>query len=62
MVTLAGSYTCLDRKADAKRSIDTLLRLIPCYNLRAVRKNPMFVDPALIDKLIDSLRLVGLPE
>jgi adenylate cyclase len=62
MVTLAGSYACLDREADAKRSIDGLLRLIPRYNLRAVRKNPMFVHPELIEKLIDSLRLAGLPE
>ncbi len=62
MVTLAGSYACLDREANAKRSIDGLLRLIPRYNLRAVRKNPMFVHPELIEKLIDSLRLAGLPE
>ena len=62
VVTMAGSYACLGRKAEAKRWIDELLRLIPRYSLGAVRKNPWFVRPEHIDKLIESLRLAGLPE
>ena len=61
-VSLAVSYACLDREADAKRSIEGLLGLVPRYNLRAVRKNPWFVHPELIDKLVEGLRLAGLPE
>jgi adenylate cyclase len=42
--------------------VEELLRLIPRYSLRALRKNPMFVAPDLIEKLIESMRLAGLPE
>lgn len=62
IVTLAGSYAQLGRNEEAKRYIDDLLRLVPRYSLRALRKNPMFVAPELIDKLVESMRLAGLPE
>ena len=62
MVTLAGSYAYLGREAEAKYYVDELLRLIPRYSLRAVRKNPMFIRPEHIEKLIESMRLAGLPE
>jgi adenylate cyclase len=62
MLTLAGSYAYLGREADAKAAIDQLLRLIPRYSLRALRKNPMFTRPEHIEKLIDGMRLAGLPE
>jgi hypothetical protein len=42
--------------------VDELLRLIPRYTLRALRKHPMFVKRELIEKLIDGMRLAGLPE
>jgi adenylate cyclase len=62
VVTLAGSYACLGRPSEAKSAIEQLLRLVPRYSLRAVRKNPWFVRPEHIDKLIDGMRLAGLPE
>ncbi len=62
LVTLAGSYAHLGREEEARRYVDELLRLIPRYTLRALRKNPMFVHPELIDKLVESMRLAGLPE
>jgi adenylate cyclase len=62
LVTLAGSYAKLGRKEEAKRYVDELLHLIPRYNIRALRKNPMFVHPELIDKLVEGMRLAGLPE
>jgi adenylate cyclase len=62
LVTLAGSYACLGRKAEAKANIDELLKLIPRYSLTALRKNPMFVQAEHIDKLVEGLRLAGLPE
>jgi len=42
--------------------VEELLRQIPRYSLRALRKNPMFVDPKLVEKLIECMRLAGLPE
>ena len=62
LVTLAGAYAQLGRKEEAGRYVDELLRLIPRYTLRALRKNPFFVQPELIDKLVESMRLAGLPE
>jgi hypothetical protein len=35
---------------------------IPSYSLRAVTKNPMFYEPTFVEKLVESLRLAGLPE
>lgn len=61
-VTLACTYAQLGDIAEAKRYIDGLLHLIPRYSLTALRKNPMFVDPELIEKLVDGMRLAGLPE
>jgi adenylate cyclase len=62
MVTLAASYARLDRQAEARRHVDQLLRLIPRINLRALRKNPMFLRPEHIDNLVEGMRLAGLPE
>ena len=62
LVTLAGSYAQLGHKEVARRYVDELLCLIPRYTLRALRKNPFFVHPELIDKLVKSMRLAGLPE
>ena len=62
LVTLACSYAQLGRKEEARQYVDELLRLIPRYTLRALRKHPMFVKRELIERLIDSMRLAGLPE
>ena len=61
-VTLACVYAQLGRDKEANHYVEELLRLIPRYSLRALRKNPMFVTPDLIEKLIESMRLAGLPE
>ena len=62
LITLACSYAQLGRKEKARQYVDELLRLIPRYTLSALRKHPMFVKPELIERLIDSMRLAGLPE
>src|SRR5215813_5676880 len=62
LVVLACTYAQLGRKDEAQHYVDELLRHIPRYSLRALRKNPMFVAPDLIEKLVDSMRLAGLPE
>ncbi len=60
--SVRGSYAFLGRETDAKRYVDELLRLIPRYSLGAVQKNPWFVRSEHIEKLIEGLRLAGLPE
>jgi adenylate cyclase len=62
LVTLACSYAQLGRNEEARQYVDELRRLIPRYTLRALRKNPFFVKPDLIEKLVESMRLAGLPE
>jgi adenylate cyclase len=62
LVTLACSYARLSRNEEAKQYVDELRRLIPRYTLRALRKNPFFVKRDLIEKLVESMRLAGLPE
>jgi adenylate cyclase len=62
LVTLACSYAQLGRKEEARQHVDGLLRLIPRYTLTALRKHPMFVKRELIERLVDSMRLAGLPE
>ena len=62
LLTLAGSYAYLGNETEAKRYVDELLRLVPRFSLRALAKNPMFVKPELIEKLLDSMRLAGLPK
>jgi len=62
LVTLACANARLGRMDEAKRNVDLLLQGIPRYSLSAVRKNPMFVAPELVENLIESLRLAGLPD
>jgi adenylate cyclase len=62
LVTLACAYAQLGREEEGRHYVDELVAYIPRYSLRALRKNPMFVDPELIDKLVASMRLAGLPE
>jgi adenylate cyclase len=62
LVTLACAYAQLGRKEEAKHYVDELLRQIPRYSLSALRKNPMVVDPKLVERFIDSMRLAGLAE
>jgi adenylate cyclase len=61
-VVLACAHAQLGDQMQAKQYIDELIKHVPRYSLRAVRKNPMFVDPQLVDNLIESLELAGLPE
>jgi len=62
LVTLACANAQLGRRSDALQAVERLVAYIPGYSLRAVRKNPMFSDPAFAKKLVESLQLAGLPE
>jgi adenylate cyclase len=62
LVTLACAHARQGRTREAKHYADELVRQMPRYSVQAIRKNPMFVDPKLVEELIDSIRLAGLPE
>ena len=62
IVTLACVHAQLGDAAKARRYIDQLLESIPRFSLAALKKNPMFVDELLVDKLVESMRVAGLPE
>jgi TolB-like protein/class 3 adenylate cyclase/Tfp pilus assembly protein PilF len=62
IVTLACAHAQLGNKIEAKQYVEELLRQIPGFSLRALRKNPMFTEPEMIDKLLVSMELAGLPE
>ena len=62
LVTLACANAQLGRLEEAHKSIEKLQAYIPGYSLSAVKKNPMFDEPAFVEKLIGSLRLAGLAE
>jgi adenylate cyclase len=61
-VTLVCAHVQLGHKQEARQYIEELLEHVPRYSLRALRKNPMFVDPAFAEKIIDSMAMAGLPE
>jgi len=62
LVTLACANAQLGQQHEAQQAIDRLVTYIPNFSLKAVRKNPMFSDPAFAEKLVASLRVAGLPE
>lgn len=62
MVILAVSHAYLGHEAEARSYVDDLLRLIPRFTLTALRKNPMFIRPEHIERLVEGMRLAGLPE
>ena len=51
-VTLACAYAQQGRGKEAKYYVEELLRQVPRYSLQALRKNPMFVDAKLAEKLV----------
>jgi TolB-like protein/class 3 adenylate cyclase len=62
LVTLACANAQLGQLEEAQQAVNRLVAYIPGFSVKAVRKNPMFSDPDFIEKLVESLRLAGLPE
>ena len=56
-VTLAASYARMGNLVEAKYYIGELLRFTPRMSHRALRKNPMFIRPEQIEKLVEGIRL-----
>ena len=58
-----GVESTKDELRDARggNGVENLLKDLR-YSLRALRKNPMFVDPKMAHDLIECMRLAGLPD
>ncbi len=59
---LATGYALVGRLEESRAAVRRLLDLLPHYNLGLVESAATGVQPADLDRLIDSLREAGLPE
>jgi adenylate cyclase len=59
---LAASAAHLDRMDVAQDAVATLLKLIPRFSMRGAERNPIFERTDDVKRMIDGLRLAGLPE
>ncbi len=59
---LAAGAAHLGRDGEARLAAEEILRLVPRLTLKGIRKNPMFTEPADIERLVAGLRKAGLPE
>ncbi len=61
-VLLAASAAHLGRTDVAREAVETLLKLVPRFSMNGLERNPMFERPDDAKRLIDGMRLAGLPE
>jgi adenylate cyclase len=61
-VLLAASSALLGNLEEARAAIDKLRLAAPQLSLGGIRKNPLWDHPETADRLIEGLRLAGLPE
>ena len=59
---LAASAAHLGRTDVAREAVETLLNLIPRFSMKGLERNPMYERPDDAQRLIDGMRLAGLPE
>ena len=59
---LAAIYGELGRAEDARAEVETLLGIDPNYSLRQLANFATYKDPAVSQRLLDTLRDAGLPE
>lgn len=59
---LAASAAHLGRMDVAREAVAALLELVPRFSMRGVERNPMFERPNDTKRMIDGMRLAGLPE
>jgi tetratricopeptide (TPR) repeat protein len=58
----AAAAAILGRAHEAEEFLAHVGRLMPRLTLNATKRNPLFMRPDDIDRLIDGLRLAGLPD
>jgi adenylate cyclase len=61
-LTLAASYSSLDRTEDALKAVEEILRIHPRFTLERHSNTVPFKNQENLDKYINSLRKAGLPE
>jgi TolB-like protein/Flp pilus assembly protein TadD len=59
---LARAYLCLGRMEEARKHAGEALKLKPKFSLEWVREKSFLRNPADLERWIDSLRQVGIPE
>ena len=61
-LTLAASYSSLNRAEDTRKAVEEILRIHPGFSLEYHEKIVPFKNQEELDKLINTLRKAGLPE
>ena len=61
-ITLAVSYSTLNRTEDARKAVEEILRINPGLSLEYYAKTIPHKNQEMLDKYINALRKAGLPE
>jgi len=61
-ITLAASYSSLNRTEEARKAVEEILRIHPRFTLERHANVLPFKNQEKLDKYIDALRKAGLPE
>ena len=61
-VSMTLAQVAVDDKSNEITAVETLLKLVPRISVKGLERNPMFERPDDAKRLIDGLRLAGLPE
>ena len=59
---LAASAAHLGHTDVAREAVEALLKLVPRFSMKGVERNPMYEQPDDVKRMIDGMRLAGLPE
>jgi tetratricopeptide (TPR) repeat protein len=62
LTALAATYSMMGRLADGRAGVKETLKLHPNASVQAVAKMHYFKDAAHLERILDALRKVGLPE
>ena len=61
-ITLATSYTFLNRTEDARNAVEEILRINPGFSLEYYIKTSPYKNQEKLDENINALRKAGLPD
>ena len=61
-ITLAASYSPMNRTEDACKAVEEILRIQPVFSLENLANTQPYKKQEELDKFINALRKAGLPE
>jgi len=61
-ITLAASYSPINRTEDASKAVEEILRIQPVFSLEYLANTQPYINQEKLDKFINALRRAGLPE